>query len=402
MLSNEPNHLDQVLSRGVEQILPDKQSLQTLMSQKKIRLYLGIDPTGSLLTLGHAVVLRKLQQFVELGHEVILLVGNGTVRIGDPTGKDTTRPELSDEQIEANFQDWQNQASKLLDFAKITVRHNGEWLDQLKLPDFIKLMAKTTVQQLLERDMFQKRLDGNQPIYTHELMYPLLQGYDSVAMDVDLEIGGSDQLFNMLMGKTLLKIYRNKPKWVLTTPIINGLDGRKMSKSYGNYVALNENPQDMFGKLMSLADENIIPYMKVLTDISLEEIAQYQTAMESGANPMEFKKILARTITEFFHDNESALTAQSTFETVVQNKGLPDEIKQIHLPAVEPSVSILSLVQACLPQESAGNLKRLIAQGAVELVDAHQKPTDYQSPVELHDDMVVRVGKRQFFKVKLS
>ena len=347
-------------------------------------------------------MLRKLQQFVELGHEVILLVGNGTVRIGDPTGKDSTRPELSDEQIEANFQDWQNQASKLLDFAKITVRHNGEWLDQLKLPDFIKLMAKTTVQQLLERDMFQKRLGGNQPIYTHELMYPLLQGYDSVAMDVDLEIGGSDQLFNMLMGKTLLKIYRNKPKWVLTTPIINGLDGRKMSKSYGNYVALNENPQDMFGKLMSLADENIIPYMKVLTDISLEEIAQYQTAMESGANPMEFKKILARTITEFFHDNESALTAQSTFETVVQNKGLPDEIKQIHLPAVEPSVSILSLVQACLPQESTGNLKRLIAQGAVELVDTHQKPTDYLSPIELQDNMVVRVGKRQFFKVKLS
>jgi tyrosyl-tRNA synthetase len=250
--------------------------------------------------------------------------------------------------------------------------------------------------------MFQKRLGGNQPIYTHELMYPLLQGYDSVAMDVDLEIGGSDQLFNMLMGKTLLKIYRNKPKWVLTTPIINGLDGRKMSKSYGNYVALNENPQDMFGKLMSLADENIIPYMKVLTDISLEEIAQYQTAMESGANPMEFKKILARTITEFFHDNESALTAQSTFETVVQNKGLPDEIKQIHLPAVEPSVSILSLVQACLPQESTGNLKRLIAQGAVELVDTHQKPTDYLSPIELQDNMVVRVGKRQFFKVKLS
>ncbi len=401
MLTSDPNTLDQVLSRGVEQILPDKQSLLTLMSQRKIRLYLGIDPTGSLLTLGHAVVLRKLQQFVELGHEVILLVGNGTVRIGDPTGKDSTRPELSDEQIEANFQDWQNQASKLLDFAKITVRHNGEWLDQLKLPDFIKLMAKTTVQQLLERDMFQKRLSSNLPIFTHELMYPLLQGYDSVAMDVDLEIGGSDQLFNMLMGKNLLKIYRNKPKWVLTTPIINGLDGRKMSKSYGNYVALNEKPQDMFGKLMSLADENIIPYMKLLTDISLKEIAQYQTAMESGANPMEFKKILARTITEFFHNSETALTAQTTFETVVQSKGLPEQIQQVTLAAVEPSISILSLAQACLPQESAGNLKRLIAQGAVELVDTHQKPTDYQSPVELRDSMVVRVGKRQFFKVKI-
>ena len=247
--------VEEVLSRGVTEVLPSKESLKKLMSQKKIRLYLGIDPTGALLTLGHSVVLRKLQQFADLGHEVILLIGNGTVKIGDPTGKDTTRPELTNEEIEENFKDWQTQASKILDFNKIEIRRNGDWLDKLTYVDLIKIMGQTTVQQLLERDMFQERLKNGLPIHTHEIIYPLMQGYDSVVMDVDLEIGGTDQTFNMMMGRTLQKIYNNHEKWVLATPIIDGTNGRKMSKSYNNYVALTESPTDMYGKLMSISDE---------------------------------------------------------------------------------------------------------------------------------------------------
>lgn len=388
-----------ILSRGVEQILPNKDTLLALMNTRKIKLYLGIDPTGSLLTLGHAVVLRKLQQFAELGHDVILLVGSGTVKIGDPTGKDTTRPELSDREIRDNFKNWQAQASKVLNFDQIKVKYNGDWLDQLRLPDFIKLMAKTTVQQLIERDMFQNRLKNNLPIFTHELMYPLLQGYDSVAMDVDLEIGGSDQLFNMLMGKHLLKVYKNKPKWVLTTPIINGLDGRKMSKSYNNYVALTEQPNQMYGKLMSLSDDQIIPYLTLLTDTLVTDLEEIKQSMVHGQNPMQYKKLLAFEITKWLHSDKLATQAQEEFELVVQQKQLPNEIQDVSADLAE-NPELLSLVWWCLPSESISQHKRLISQGAVELMESKYKPTNYQEKIKLVDGMIVRIGKRQYFRIK--
>ena len=282
-----------ILTRGVAEILPERAGLEKLMAKRKIRLYLGIDPTGTELHLGHSVVLRKLNQFTKLGHQVILLIGNGTVKIGDPTGRDESRPTLTDKQIADNFKTWQKQASKVLDFSKIEIRHNGDWLDKLTMVDIIKLMAKTTVQQLIERDMFQERIKNGQPIHGHEIMYPLLQGYDSVAMDVDLELGGTDQTFNMMMGRHLQKIYHHKDKWVLTTPIINGTDGRKMSKSYNNYVALTENPIDMYGKLMRIADNMIIEYFLLLTDVHTSEIAKMDKAMRAGKNPMTFKKLSA-------------------------------------------------------------------------------------------------------------
>ena len=211
-MSETKTTLPELLTRGVEQVLPGSDTLAELMSKKKIRVYLGIDPTGNQLTLGHSVVLRKLQQFADAGHEVIMLIGNGTVRIGDPTGKDSTRPEISDEVIKENFKTWKEQASKVLDFDKIQIKYNGDWLDKLSYADMVKLMAQTTVQQLMERDMFQERLKNGLPIHGHEIMYPLLQGYDSVAMDVDLEIGGSDQLFNMMMGRTLQRQMNNREK----------------------------------------------------------------------------------------------------------------------------------------------------------------------------------------------
>lgn len=399
----KPATIEELLTRGVEQVLPGKDSLQEKLQQGPLRVYLGIDPTGSLLTLGHSVVLRKLQQFAELGHSVILLIGNGTVRIGDPTGRDSTRPELTDEEITANFETWKEQASKVLDFSKIEIRKNGDWLDALSYKDIVKLLAKTTVQQLLERDMFQERIQKELPIHGHEIIYPLLQGYDSVVMDVDLEIGGSDQLFNMMMGRQLQKMYNNKEKWVLTTPIINGTDGRKMSKSYNNFVALTEPAPDMYGKLMRISDEQIIEYFTVLTDVALSEIEAMKASLTAGENPMELKKLLAKTITTMYHSAADATAAEHYFEAAVQNKELPEDAPMVHLP--QSPLSLLDILKACMPQESNSQLRRLVEQGAVELLPNKEKPTD---AVEILSQDVysgleaIRVGKRRFFKVTRS
>ncbi len=388
----------EVLTRGVAEILPSKKSLAELMSQKKIRIYLGIDPTGSLLTLGHSVVLRKLQQFADLGHEVILLIGNGTVKIGDPTGKDSTRPELTNEAIEENFKTWQQQASKILDFNKIKIMRNGDWLDKLTYIDLIKIMAKTTVQQLMERDMFQERLKTGRPVHAHEIIYPLMQGYDSVVMDVDLEIGGTDQTFNMMMGRTLQKIYNNHEKWVLTTPIIDGLDGRKMSKSYGNFVALTENPNDMYGKLMRITDEMIINYFTVLTDVPTTEIEEMKQAMTAGENPMLFKKKLAFTITTMYHDETAAQQAALNFQTVTQNKGLPDKTP-VHLISAG-STTILSLAAGARKELSSSEIRRRIQQGAVS-IDG-QKHTDPHQEIIPKSGSILKTGKRDFHELKVE
>lgn len=394
------DQLPEILTRGVAEVLPSAESLAEKMRSGPIKLYLGIDPTGSLLTLGHSVVLRKLQQFADAGHEVILLIGNGTVKIGDPTGKDETRPVLTDEIIAENFRTWREQASKVLDFNKITIKHNGDWLDKLNYADMIKLMAKTTVQQLLERDMFQERMLAGKPIHSHEMIYPLLQGYDSVVMDVDLEIGGTDQTFNMMMGRTLQKSINNKEKWVLTTPIINGTDGRKMSKSLNNYIALTENPIDMYGKLMSINDDMIVEYLTLLTDTPLAEIDQINQAILAGDNPMQFKKLLAWTITKMYHSDESANQAQEYFEKTVQQREIPEEITEIVLES--GSQQLLSVLSGAMPEESNSQLRRLVAQGAVELNPGAIKPTDPHAEIDFATIETIRVGKRKYFRIKIA
>lgn len=380
------SHIDkkELLERGVVQILPDKASLQKRLAQGKIRLYLGIDPTGAQLHLGHAVALRKLQQFALAGHEVILLIGNGTVKIGDPTGRDSSRPMLTDEEIETNFVNWQKQASKILDFSLIKVKKNGDWLDKLAFSDIVKLLAKTTVQQLLERDMFQERLKKNLPIFGHEIIYPLLQGYDSVAMDVDLEIGGTDQTFNMLMGRNLQKIYLQKEKWVLTVPLIRGLDGRKMSKSFANYIALTEEPRQMYALVMSASDEVMWEYLENLTSVSTAEIIQMKKQVSAGENPKIFKQRLAREIVTWLHSSKQALAAQEYWQKTVAEKQLPENLPIVVVS--DFSLPLFDLAKAACPQESNSALRRLIDQGAVELLD----------------NQVLRVGKRKFFQLVLS
>lgn len=393
-----PAQIQEVLTRGVAEVLPSIDTLAPLMSQRKIRVYLGIDPTGSLLTLGHAVVLRKLQQFADLGHEVILLIGNGTVRIGDPTGRDSTRPVLTDEVIQENFKNWQAQASKILNFDQITIKYNGDWLDKLTYADLVKLMAQTTVQQLIERDMFQDRLKSNLPIHGHEIMYPLLQGYDSVAMDVDLEIGGTDQTFNMMMGRHLQRTYNNHEKWVLTTPIINGTDGRKMSKSYGNFIAITEAPNDMYGKVMSIADEMIIEYFTLLTDVPMEEVAEMKTAMANGENPMPLKKRLAFEITAAYHTPELAKTAEQHFQNTVQDRQIPADLPVVTLTGNEKT--ILNVLKACPTDLSSSELKRLIEQGGVEVLPAGVKAANPDDEIDLTQVEIIRVGKRRYFRLQ--
>lgn len=394
-----------VLSRGVSEVLPSKAGLTKLMTEKKIRLYLGIDPTGAFLHLGHAVGLRKLQHFANLGHQVILLVGNGTVKIGDPTGRDESRPMLDDATIEKNFQEWKKQAGKILDFKKIEIRHNGDWLDKLNYAEIVKLMAKTTVQQLIERDMFQKRLQDGLPIFGHEIMYPLLQGYDSVAMDVDLEIGGTDQTFNMLMGRQLQEQYNGHEKWVLTTPLIEGTDGRKMSKSFNNYVALTDEPRQVYGKLMSIKDELIIKYFEVLTDVDSQEITNMKKAMADGANPMEFKKKLAFTITEMLHDKHKAYEASMFFTRTIQNNEMPNDdwFGSITIQTITKDNGQKIKTIAPNPNFSSTELNRLIAQGAVKILPEGKKIIKSREEfLNLPIGTKLQIGKRDWYKINIE
>ncbi len=384
-----------VLARGVDQVLPTPKSLQERMDQQKIRLYLGIDPTGNQLHLGHAVVLRKLQQFAELGHDVILLIGNGTVKIGDPTGKDKTRPMITDEEIEANFQTWKEQASKILDFDKITLRRNGEWFDAMSFSEMIQLFSNMTVQQLLERDMFQERMKSGAPIHAHEILYPILQGYDSVVMDVDLEIGGTDQIFNMLVGRQMLQSMKGREKWVLAVPLLIGTDGRKMGKSLGNFIGLTEPPREMYGKLMSVTDTIITQYFRLLTDVSDDVIVDMEARMQSGENPMEFKKLLAFTLTSSLHDTAAAEDAQDFFERTVQQGEVPQNIPTLEIPA--DATSLLDVVMATGVPSTRSEARRLIEQGGVS-VDG-EKLVDQLMEREQVPSGVLKVGKRNYFSI---
>ena len=387
--------INEVLTRGVESILPSKQDLADLMSKKKITLFLGIDPTGSQLHLGHSVVLRKLQQFADLGHHVILLIGNGTVKIGDPSGKDKTRPMLTEEQIEENFRTWKEQASKILDFSKIEIKRNGDWLDKLTFVDLVKLMATTTVQQLMERDMFQERIKNGLPIFAHEIIYPLLQGYDSVVMDVDLEIGGNDQVFNMMMGRQLQKHMNNREKFVLGTPLLVGSDGKKMGKSLNNFVSLTETPENMYGKLMGVIDDIMFEYFSLLTDMPITEIESLKKALQMGKmHPIDIKKKLAHIITTIYHSKEDADRAAAHFERTVQRKDITEEDRRKVVLNSSPTVTQFVATNSEKIQSNS-DARRLVKQGGVK-VDGI-KVIDPDFIIDQAQSHQIEVGKREHF-----
>jgi tyrosyl-tRNA synthetase len=397
-LEEKVNHL---LSRRVVEIFPDRKQLrQQLESGQKLRLYFGVDPSSPTIHLGHAVVLKKLRQFQELGHEVILLIGDFTGRIGDPSGRTAERKPLTHAQVLENAQTYQEQAAKVLSFQGTNpakVKFNSAWLDELTFKDVIGLTSHFTVQQMLERDMFQTRLSEGKPIGLHEFLYPVMQGYDSVVMDVDLEIGGTDQTFNMLAGRTLMAALKQKEKFVLTVPLLEGLDGRKMSKSFGNVIGVTEKPQDMFGKVMSIRDELIIKYFTLVTEVSEEEIKRLEAQLNlKEVNPMELKKKLAFEIVKEFHSEKEAHEAAKEFEKVFQKAEIPTEMPEIKV--TENKVPLLDLLVISNLVVSRTEGRRLIEQGGVE-INQHKVTTPNET-IDLNEPVILRIGKRKFLRVK--
>lgn len=387
--------IDEVLTRGVQEVLPDKKALAKLMGKKKIKLYQGIDPTASKLHIGHTVGLRKLQQFADLGHEVILLFGTGTVLAGDPSQREEARKKIAAKQIEHNISDWKRQVSPILDFNKINIMYNGEWLLGLKLADIIDIASNISATQLIKRDMFQRRLKKGDTIWMHEVLYPLLQGYDSVAMDVDLEIGGTDQTFNMLIGRELQKKMNDREKYVLTVPMILGTDGQQMSKSSGNCIWLGDTAEDMYGKVMSIPDNQILPYMNLVSNLKRKVIDKTKKDLVSkDFNPMDAKKLLAMDITQQFHGEQKAKDAATNFRSTIQKGEVPSDVKSFK---ITNESSILDVLVDSELVDSKSEAKRLLSQNAIELFG--KKITDPNYKVRVQKNTILKAGKRSFRKL---
>ncbi|HEX6278787.1 MAG TPA: tyrosine--tRNA ligase, partial [Pyrinomonadaceae bacterium] len=365
---------------------------------KPLRIKLGLDPTAPDIHVGHTVVIRKLKAFQDLGHTVIFLIGDFTGMIGDPSGKNVTRPPLSREEVNANAETYKRQMFKLLDPEKTELRFNGEWMDKFTAVDFIKLCAKTTVKQILERDDFTKRLNEEKPISLHELLYPLVQGYDSVALDADVELGGTDQKFNLLMGRNLQREFDQEPQVVITTPLLEGLDGvNKMSKSLNNYIGIDESPDDMFGKVMSISDELMWRYYELLTDLAPSQISDLRSQIEDGKNPRDVKVHLAKLIIRDFHSQSDADAAEEEFNRRFVKKEVPDEIPEVSIAAQTYRLADLVLVSGLV--ESKGEAKRLIEQGGVK-IDG-EKATAAAAEIDMSNgnEVVLQVGKLKFAKL---
>lgn len=390
------------LKKGTEQILPAVDLLKKLDSGKRLKIKLGVDPTASDLHLGHAVVLSKLKQFQDLGHEVIYLIGDFTSRIGDPTGRSKTRPPLTEEQISEHAKTYFEQVSKILDRNKITIVYNSDWLDALSIKDMVKLCGKVTVARIIEREDFSKRLHEKLPIGLHELLYPLFQGYDSVALKSDVELGGTDQTFNLMMGRDLQEQYGQEPQVVMTLPLLPGLDGvNKMSKSLGNTIGLNDAPDQAYGKLMSISDDLMWQYFKILLYKTESEIAEYQQEVAGNkVHPMNLKKKMALDIIAKFWSEGEAKTAQQLFEEMFQKKDLShaqivDCSKYLNQP-----VWIIELLKHIGSVSSSSEARRLIAEGAVA-IDGN-KITDLNAKLELKQDQHLKVGKHRFYTIDLK
>lgn len=385
-----PQKIEEVLTRRVEQVLPDKDALKKLMQKRKIRVYLGIDPTGSKLHLGHTIPLQKLQEFADLGHEAILVIGTGTVLAGDPSLREKARKTINEEEIEKNIKTWKAQAGKILDFSKVKIRYNGDWLLKLNLKDIIKIASKISAAKLFQREMFQRRIKKGGTVWTHEFLYPLLQGYDSVFLKTDLEIGGTDQTFNMLIGRELEEKILHKEKFVLTCPMVLGTDGKPMSKTSGNCIWILDTAQQMYGKIMSIPDNLIFDYFKLLTNLPLDEIEKLK-----NLNPREAKARLAKEIVKIYHGEKAAERAKEEFERVFKEKKLPSRIPLINIK--EERLNILDLLVKIKMASSKSEAKRLILQKGVKVNGKTEE--DWRKIIQIKRGMIIQVGKRKFLKV---
>jgi tyrosyl-tRNA synthetase len=391
-----------IIRRGTEEILIEEELIERLKLGKPLRVKAGFDPTAPDLHIGHTVLLNKMRQFQELGHEVIFLIGDFTGMIGDPSGKNETRPPLTREQVEANAATYKKQVFKVLDPEKTRVIFNSEWGNKLNAVDLIKLAATHTVARMLERDDFNKRYTTNQPIAIHEFLYPLLQGYDSVALKSDIELGGTDQKFNLLMGRELQKHYGQTPQLVMTLPLLPGLDGvKKMSKSLGNYIGIDEPPEQIFGKVMSLSDETMWLYFELISFRTLAEIQGFRDQAAAGANPRDLKFLLGEELVERFYDRQAAVQAKEAFIARFQQGAIPENLEEVHLPANEKGLLIGHLLKAFGLVESTSAASRLIEQGGVR-IDGEKVSDKNLFISHSNKARIFQVGKRRFIKIAAS
>jgi tyrosyl-tRNA synthetase len=392
-----------LLKRGTVEVFTEAELAQKLAvsatTGRKLRIKLGLDPTSPDIHLGHTVVLRKMRQFQDLGHKAVLIIGDYTARIGDPTGQNTTRPILSPGQIERNAKTYFEQAGKILDISaeELEVRYNSEWLEKLTLMELIQIAAKKTVAQMLQRDTFKKRMQADVDVYTHEFLYPLMQGYDSVMIESDVELGGTDQTFNNLVGRDIQQGYGQQPQIVITMPILVGLDGKeKMSKSKGNYIGVTDEPNDMFGKVMSISDDMMENYFTLLTDVPAEKIAELVNPDKT--HPKDAKVLLGKMIVSQFYDEKTAEVAAAEFDKVFAQGQLPDDIVEVEISAQPISASKLLL--HCQLVSTGGEAKRMIKQFGAS-IDGW-KPSDPNTEIIPTDGTVVRVGRRKFARLKVK
>lgn len=398
------NQQMEIISRGSSEIIPKEELMakleKSIKENKPLKIKLGCDPTKPDLHLGHSVVLRKLAQFQKLGHQAILIIGDFTAMIGDPSGRNVTRPPLTFNEAQENAKSYWEQAKKILDPQKTQIVHNSEWLKKMNFEDVIKLASKYTVARMLERDDFTKRYQNGVPISMHELLYPLAQAMDSVAIKSDVELGGTDQKFNLLVGRDIQREYGIEPQVILTMPLLVGTDGtEKMSKSYGNYIGIDDTPQNIFGKTLSIPDSLIYTYFELTTDIQSEELQNIKAKLDDPKNnPRDLKRLLAKILVEIYHSKESAIKAEEEFDKIFINKGLPNNIEEFSL--TQKNIDILELLVLTNFAPSRSEARRLVIQGGVTL--DNKKIIDPKFVVEINNGDVLKVGKRNFVKLILK
>ena len=391
----------ELIKRGAQEVLLEDELLQKLKEDRPLRIKAGFDPTAPDLHLGHTVLINKLRQFQELGHEVMFLIGDFTAMIGDPTGKSTTRPPLTRDQVIENAQTYEHQIYKILDPNKTLVMFNSSWMNGMNAAELIQLASRHTVARMLERDDFSKRYGSGQPIAIHEFLYPLIQGYDSVAMKADVELGGTDQKFNLLVGRQLQESFGQRPQTVLTMPILEGLDGvQKMSKSLGNYIGITDAPNDMFGKIMSISDDLMWRYFELLSFRPMAEIETMRASVGDGANPRDIKFQLAEELITRFHCAEDARSAQQDFITRFQKGAMPDEMPELELSSDVDGMPIANVLLQASLVSSTSEAMRMIQQGAVK-IDG-ERVEDKKLVITTSSTHVLQVGKRKFARVSLK
>ena len=399
-----PEEQFHIIQSGAAEIIPEEALMEKLKRNKPLNIKLGVDPTAPDIHIGHAVPLRKLRAFQDLGHQVTLIIGDGTALIGDPSGRNTTRPQLTRDQIKVNAQTYVDQAFKILDPEKTTLRYNSEWILSLGMEDLLKIASNFTVARILERDDFQNRYSNNQPISLHEFLYPLMQAYDSVVIKADVELGGTDQLFNLLAGRELMEKMGMEPQVCLTLPLLEGTDGvKKMSKSYGNYIGLTDKPNDMFGKVMSIPDELMVKYYRLASTLSVDQIDAIEAGLAADEiHPNRCKRDLARNLVSAYYDEAAAEEAEQAFDRLFKQHDIPDDVPEFAAdltPNEEGKVYVAKLIHDAGMAQSVGEARRLIDGGGVKINGEALAAKEYNVDPSMLEGAVVQVGKRKFTRL---